>query len=265
MTQRVISAVVALAVFVPLLFMGGRPFDLMVAIIAMIAFYEILNMAEIPFFSWQGIVGLLTMLSQLLPSYILALLPQGIDYMTLYFAGVAALLIIMVFKPEELNFESVAVLTLAAVYVGRGFHLLIETRLLGFLPILYILIMVWGNDTFAYLIGRQIGRTPLAPKVSPNKTIEGSIGGILGAFLCSSAVLYFSNQFGLTILDNLILAIVLGLIGQVGDLVESSIKRHYQVKDSGNIMPGHGGFLDRFDSLLLVLPMFYFLIPFLGN
>ena len=66
-------------------------------------------------------------------------------------------------------------------------------------------------------------------------------------------------------MDNLILAVILGFLGQIGDLVESSIKRTYQVKDSGNIMPGHGGFLDRFDSLLMVLPLFYFVIPFLGS
>ncbi|OYW70468.1 MAG: phosphatidate cytidylyltransferase, partial [Aerococcus viridans] len=157
------------------------------------------------------------------------------------------------------------VISIAALYVGRGFHLLIETRLMGLLPVIYVLIIIWGNDTFAYLVGRQIGRTPLAPKVSPNKTIEGSLGGIIGAFICSSIVLYFNNIFGISIMDNLILAVILGFLGQIGDLVESSIKRTYQVKDSGNIMPGHGGFLDRFDSLLMVLPMFYFLIPFLGS
>ncbi|OYQ68185.1 phosphatidate cytidylyltransferase [Aerococcus sp. 1KP-2016] len=265
MTQRVITAVVALSVFIPLLLIGGHPFDLMIAIIAVIAFREILQMAHIPFFSWQGIVGVLTMAFQLLPSYYLALFPQDIDFMTLYFAGVAILLMIMVFKPETLNFEKVGIISLAAVYVGRGFHLLIETRILGLLPVLYILLIIWGNDTFAYLVGRRIGRTPLAPKISPNKTIEGSVGGIVGAFVCTSIVLYFSNPFGLSIFDNVVLAIVLGLTGQLGDLVESAIKRHYQVKDSGNIMPGHGGFLDRFDSLLLVLPIFYFLIPFLSN
>ena len=264
MTQRVISAVVALAVFIPLLFVGGRPFDLMVAIIAIVAYYEILQMAKIPFPSWRGIIGLITMMLQLLPSYYLALLPQEIDYMTLYFAGLAMLLIIMVFKPEDINFEQVGVISLAALYVGRGFHLLIETRLMGLLPVIYVLIIIWGNDTFAYLVGRQIGRTPLAPKVSPNKTIEGSLGGIIGAFICSSIVLYFNNIFGISIMDNLILALILGFLGQMGDLVESSLKRTYEVKDSGNIMPGHGGFLDRFDSLLMVLPMFYFLIPFLG-
>lgn len=265
MTKRVISAVVALAIFLPLLLMGGRPFDLMVAVIATIAYYEILRMANISFPSWRGVVGLITMWLQLLPSYYLALLPQEIDYMTLYFAGVALLLIIMVFKPDQINFEQVGVISLAALYVGRGFHLLIETRLLGLLPVIYVLTIIWGNDTFAYLVGRQVGRTPLAPKVSPNKTIEGSLGGIIGAFICSSIVLYFNNIFGLTIIDNMVLAVILGFLGQIGDLVESSLKRSYQVKDSGNILPGHGGFLDRFDSMLLVLPMFYFLIPFLGS
>lgn len=264
MTQRVITAVLSLAIFIPLLVIGGRPFDIMIAIIACIAYNEILKMAKIPFPSWAGIIGMVAMALQLLPSYMLALLPQEIDYMTLYFAGVAALLIVMVFQPEKVNFETVGVLTLAAAYVGRGFHLLIETRIFGLLPILYVLLLIWGNDTFAYLVGRQVGKTPLAPKISPNKTIEGSIGGIIGAFIASSIILRFQNTFGLSILDNLILVVVLGLLGQIGDLVESSIKRHYDIKDSGNILPGHGGMLDRFDSLLLVLPMFYFLIPFLG-
>ena len=118
------------------------------------------------FYKWQnsiplmaGIIGLITMILQLLPSYYLALLPQEIDYMTFYFAGLAMLLIIMVFKPEDINFEQVGVISLAALYVGRGFHLLIETRLMGLLPVIYVLIIIW-DDTFAYLVGRQIGRTP---------------------------------------------------------------------------------------------------------
>lgn len=127
---------------------------------------------------------------------------------------------------------------------------------------LYVLIVIWGNDSFAYFVGRKIGKTPLAPKISPNKTIEGSVGGIIGAFALSSLFLVIFEPMDITILQNLILVAVIGIIGQLGDLAESAIKRYYGVKDSGNILPGHGGMLDRFDNMLLALPMFYFIISF---
>ena len=106
------------------------------------------------------------------------------------------------------------------------------------------------NDTFAYAVGRLVGRRRLAPKVSPKKTVEGAIGGLVGAVLFAIGVMIYNTDW-LHVREAVILGLVVGAAGQFGDLLESAIKRDLRVKDSGRILPGHGGVLDRFDSLLM--------------
>lgn len=117
-----------------------------------------------------------------------------------------------------------------------------------------LIFMNWGNDTMAYLIGRPLGKTPLAPKISPKKTVEGTIGGVFGCLLGAWIMnTYFvANPLPLSLL--FLLAVMISIVGSLGDLFESALKRSIDIKDSGSILPGHGGFLDRFDS-------FYFIIP----
>lgn len=132
------------------------------------------------------------------------------------------------------------------------------TRDAGLYYVLFALLIVWSTDTGAYFIGRQFGKHKLAPHVSPNKTVEGFIGGIVSAIIIAGGFFYLMNlsgNIGLVILA----LIVLSIFGQLGDLVESALKRFYGVKDSGKILPGHGGILDRFDSLLFVLPLLHIL------
>ena len=123
--------------------------------------------------------------------------------------------------------------------------------------------MVWANDIGAYLIGRQFGSARIAPKISPGKTWAGTIGGLAIASLMSAA---FYGSFGL--LQNITLLILfgagLGIGAQLGDLLESYFKRMYGIKDSGSLIPGHGGVLDRSDSILLTAPATFFLILFVG-
>lgn len=115
-----------------------------------------------------------------------------------------------------------------------------------------ILFLTWSNDSLAYLIGSAIGKNPLFKAVSPNKTLEGSVGGLIGTLLLVVVVglwmpIYFTPYWwGM--------ALICTVLGTLGDLVESMFKRQYQIKDTGNIMPGHGGFLDRFDAMILILP-----------
>jgi phosphatidate cytidylyltransferase len=121
--------------------------------------------------------------------------------------------------------------------------------------VLRIIASLWINDTAAYLAGSFFGKTPLTP-ISPSKTWEGTIGGILMAILIMGAVGYFASSeldWG-TIAQWMIIAAIASILGTCGDLLESKLKRAAQVKDSGHILPGHGGFLDRFDSLLLAAP-----------
>lgn len=125
-----------------------------------------------------------------------------------------------------------------------------------FHPIIPIgmLLIVWTNDTFAFLTGKFLGKTPLFPRVSPKKTIEGSVGGLAFALLCSILIAYFAQME----LKYWILATaVIVPSAALGDLVESAFKRSLNVKDSGNLIPGHGGILDRMDASLLAAPVFF--------
>ena len=116
---------------------------------------------------------------------------------------------------------------------------------------LLIIFSIWINDTMAYITGSFIGRTPFS-KVSPKKTIEGTIGG---AVLCVAVMGSLAYYMQLPVMHICIIAAIAAIVGTAGDLLESKIKRMANVKDSGHIMPGHGGFLDRFDSLLLATPV----------
>lgn len=143
---------------------------------------------------------------------------------------------------------------LAVAYIGIGFMYFFETRESGLIYILYALLIVWLTDTGAYLFGKAFGRRKLWPQISPNKTIEGSLGGTLISVIIPVVfVLTGLMEGSLWLL--IPFTIVLSIFGQMGDLVESALKRHFDVKDSGTFLPGHGGILDRFDSFIFVLPL----------
>lgn len=127
----------------------------------------------------------------------------------------------------------------------------------GFAWIVFALATTWLGDTFAYFVGRSMGRTPLAPHISPKKTWEGGVGGLVGAALTGVGCVYL---LGLPInpLIGALLGGVAGIIGPLGDLAESQIKRQIGVKDVGSLLPGHGGILDRIDSILFMVPIIYY-------
>lgn len=125
-----------------------------------------------------------------------------------------------------------------------------------------LFVIVWTNDTFAYLTGRFLGKTKLFERISPKKTWEGTIGGILFSILASYL---WSDIFNLELVFWMISAFVISISAVFGDLVQSMFKRSVNVKDSGNIMPGHGGILDRFDAVLFSAPIFFVLIYFYYN
>lgn len=148
-----------------------------------------------------------------------------------------------------------------AITLGGPFYLALFTYLarlkeLGTIPLLFLLTVTWASDIGAYLGGKAMGRRLLASRLSPRKTWEGTICGFLSAGLVSLAWAFYSGLPGATLLA---IGLATGLAGQVGDLAESSLKRLAGVKDSGKLLPGHGGILDRFDSLLFAAPAAYFL------
>ncbi len=128
--------------------------------------------------------------------------------------------------------------------------------------IIGLFILIWTNDTFAYIVGKSIGRTKLFEKISPKKTIEGFLGGILFAILAGYLISKYYIKANPEFSDRSILiwtsiAVIVGIAGTIGDLIESKFKRIAGVKDSGNIMPGHGGILDRLDSVIFVAPIIF--------
>ncbi|MCO6461444.1 MAG: phosphatidate cytidylyltransferase [Saprospiraceae bacterium] len=125
----------------------------------------------------------------------------------------------------------------------------------SYLPLLGVIALIWANDTGAYLIGSAFGKHPLFPAVSPKKTVEGTLGGILVTIVLAYP-LWLLNDF-FTWPQWAVIAAITGTFGTIGDLVESKIKRRFNIKDSGNLLPGHGGFLDRFDSFLFVVTFVY--------
>lgn len=124
-----------------------------------------------------------------------------------------------------------------------------------------ILSLIWVNDSFAFLIGKNFGKHKLFPSVSPKKTIEGFIGGLVFSLLAALFISKFNLDFSM--LNWLIISVLVSALGTTGDLVESKFKRQAGIKDSGNIMPGHGGILDRLDSLLFAAPFVYLFINYI--
>lgn len=129
-----------------------------------------------------------------------------------------------------------------------------------FFPVV-IIASIWINDTMAYISGSLIGKTPLSP-VSPKKTWEGTIGGVILSVGTIGLLSWFALHYGALTIHLVIIAVIASVIGTIGDLLESKLKRLANVKDSGSLMPGHGGFMDRFDSLLLAIPMVWLYVYF---
>ena len=145
------------------------------------------------------------------------------------------------------------------------FTLLRDKQPMGLIYIAYVFTSAWGSDTFAYLIGKKFGKHKLTP-ISPKKTVEGAIGGIVGALLFSWVYTVVMNNFmhlSINYLHITIVTSVLAIIGEIGDLAASGIKRYCGIKDFSDLLPGHGGILDRIDSLLLITPFAYILFGLL--
>lgn len=257
--KRVIFAGVALAIFIPLVLMGGLPFQIGVGLLAMLGVHEMLRMKGLPTATVEGVLAMLAAFVLTLPlETYLPYLP--VDGNVVAYGLVVFLLLGATVFGASYSFEDAAYPIAASFYVGLGFNALIDARLVSADKVFLALLIVWATDSGAYLVGTQYGRRKLLPAVSPNKTVEGSLGGIAAAVLVAAVYMLFRRQAALpySFLTMLILTAVFSVAGQFGDLVESAIKRHFGVKDSGKFIPGHGGVLDRFDSLLFVFPLMHF-------
>jgi phosphatidate cytidylyltransferase len=155
---------------------------------------------------------------------------------------------------QEVLFPSSAASVLATLYVAGGAAAMIGLRAIGWKPVILLLAVVWVGDSAAYYVGRRWGKKKLAPVVSPKKTWAGMVGQVLGGALVCVVMALLTRSSGTALLLAAPLGAALSVIAAVGDLVESSFKRSAAVKDSGGLLPGHGGLLDRLDSLLYASP-----------
>ena len=180
------------------------------------------------------------------------------------FAAMLVLFCYIIFQNNKYNISDISVTVFGVLYIVFlfSFVILIRNMSNGFYYVWLIFIGAFATDTFAYFTGYLFGKHKLMPEISPKKTVEGSIGGILGcAFTmgCYAVYLNFNNLAnGIPLYHFVVLGLLCGIISQIGDWAASAIKRYANIKDYGKIMPGHGGVLDRFDSILFTAPVVYF-------
>lgn len=258
MKQRIITGVVAAALFLPIVFYGGIPFVILTYLLATVGVYELLKMKGLNIFSVNGLLTLVFLWVILFPQHYHHVF--SVFHYSKIELGIAFILLFLAYTVVTKNrftFEDAAFSILSVLYVGMGFYFFMETRIGGLVYIFYSLFIMWATDSGAYFIGKATGKRKLWPEISPNKTVEGSLGGILCAVVVGLLFGLFT-KFNASLPAIIAMTIILSVFGQIGDLAESAFKRHYNVKDSGKILPGHGGILDRFDSLLFVWPLLHF-------
>ncbi len=259
MLKRIISGIIGLPFLLVIVIVGGTPLFIALLLISLVAlreFYNACNGKFIPMktVGYMGAVIILILMNFMFDFfYILVLL----------FMSVIILNIIKLID-HKYNFVDISITLYSLIYVPFLLgHILLITKQANDIVIWLIFIAAWGTDTLAYFSGYLFGKRKLCPSISPKKTVEGAIGGTLGSMVISLIFGYFFLK------DHLFAVALIGFLGsiaaQVGDLSASSIKRYMGIKDFGNIMPGHGGVLDRFDSILFVAPMVYYILIFLIN
>jgi phosphatidate cytidylyltransferase len=266
LTKRILFAVPAAALFLYVTWLGGAWFVGLIVLISMFIQRELSSLSEGAGFKTEQFfpytIGLWILLSPQLEHA----LPIGITIFLLFVA-------MQIFKAGDIGLKELISTFFTSIYAPLGLVTLLMIRDIsssqaGFLLTLSLLLMVWGNDVFAYFGGKSFGKNPLAPNVSPNKTWEGFFAGILGAFVGLCAVVYFApDQYPVALLAVAPAAIIVSIFGPIGDLTASRFKRAANVKDASNMLPGHGGFFDRFDALILAAPAFYcylYLLKVLG-
>ncbi len=270
MKQRVITALLFGIVFIgAVLLMNTIVFPIFVAALSAVAVYEIEKAVGL---TNRLIKAATFALSVAIPFIIhfhisLPIAPIGCFYVVL-------ILIFMLLRFETTRFEQAIVAIFASVCVPYSLSLMIVFRDVyyyfdnyskvdGVFLLILSFFTAWMTDIFAYFVGRKFGKHKLCPKISPKKSVEGAIGGIIGAVVLNVLLLLVFNNFifgtksDLSYITVAVLSVILSVVSMFGDLAASTIKRNFGIKDFGNLLPGHGGIMDRFDSALFVMPVLY--------
>lgn len=285
---RVGSALVGIPFLILLVFAEGPPvvagllFTIGIAVFAAFGLYEFFRAIRLRGFEPSERLGYLAVILIQFAVWTVSRGKGGDMVPALLAFLVIFALTLRVFRHEPEPLANIGVSVLGVLYVGGLFSYLIFLRSIpgtihipvpfvtlpemmrGAWIVLYVFAVTFSADTGAYLIGRKWGKTLLAPHASPAKTREGALGGVLGGTLMSLA---WGSWIGLPLVHCLVLGLLLSVVGQIGDLCESALKRDVGVKDFGSFMPGHGGILDRCDSVLFTAPVAYYYLVFfvVGN
>ncbi|MFS9077893.1 phosphatidate cytidylyltransferase [Streptococcus infantis] len=256
--KRTLFAILALAIFIPILILGGLWLQIAMGLVAMLGVHELLRMKGLNTMTPEGLLTLLATFALTVPlENYWKFLP--VDGNVVAYGVVILIMLGATVFSKNYTIEDAVFPIAMSFYVGFGFNALVDARIAGLDRALLGLCLVWATDSGAYLVGMKLGKRKLAPRVSPNKTIEGAIGGILAAMLATLIFMLVDSTVALPygLYKMLVFAIFFSLAGQLGDLIESAMKRHFGVKDSGKFIPGHGGVLDRFDCMLVVFPIMH--------
>ncbi len=282
MKIRIISGLVAVAIaFLVIAAMFTPVFPLFIAFLSIMAAWEIMsvigvksNLVRIPAMVFSALVPVYTAMS----SYFSFRIPEG-AVLSLY---VIMMLCFMLKTHEKTKFEQLAITLYASIFVPYALSCLIMLRDVhtayegvytksdSVYLIFFTLLASFLTDTFAYFVGRKFGKHKMAPVISPKKSVEGAIGGLVLSTAFNVAVFAgvkywaFDGKSAITFAFVIIMSVLLSGISMLGDLSASLLKRNYGIKDFGKIMPGHGGVMDRFDSLIFVAPALLAAIKFIN-
>jgi phosphatidate cytidylyltransferase len=256
--QRVLTGAVAGAAFLALLAWGGYAYAALIMLLAIIGYFEFVRMIGLKSFPLTALYGLVGTLLLTAPWSFFDPLHWPERGTAVIWLVVFGLLAVTVFTKNRIPIDQAALLFLGVVYLGFGFHYMIETRLPehGLFWTLFVFVCIWVTDSGAYFVGSKLGKHPLWPAISPKKSVEGAAGGIAAA-VAAAVIFALAAPERLTVPHAVWLGVVIGIVGQLGDLMQSAYKRVKGIKDTGTILPGHGGVLDRVDSWLIVFPFLH--------
>ena len=267
MITRIISAIVAIGLAIPIFIYGGLLFNLTFYVLTLLGLREFLKVRE----KEKSFPDFIRLISYILITllYFTNTLKKGnmsfsIDYRVIAGLFLSLLLPVVLFhNPKEYNVKDAFYAVGGVFFLGCSMSLFTFYRNIGLGLIIFLFLITIITDSYALFVGKLIGKNKLLPEVSPNKTWEGTIGGsLIGTFVCTIYYLTVINPSE-SIFKVSVIVLFLTIIGQFGDLFFSAIKRKFEIKDFGNIMPGHGGVLDRLDSILFVMLTYTFFIGIL--
>ena len=264
--QRLLSGIILVILAVAVLYFGGTVTLLAIAAISLVGMFELLRVigqenSPLAVVAYSGAILYYLILWLNLEQYIL---PLTLLVLILLFA-------VYVFTFPRFKIDHVTMAFFSLFYVTIMLSCIYRIRIMdnGGYMVALVFISAWGNDTLAYCTGMLIGRHKMSPVLSPKKTIEGAVGGVIGAGLLGALYGAAGRHFIAARHDLfLIFAVVCaigGLISIIGDLGASAIKRNYEIKDYSNLIPGHGGILDRFDSIIFTAPIIYYLLALVAG